>query len=184
MIDHWREYINGKYEDKEKRDTIINLITNSYPSQEELPKKFKFEWTALEVSPPDNPEMKKQFSDKINSYLNEIVDGLRKRTVEVVSEVKSQIESGSPIGGGTLEKLRNYIRQFRKLNFMGDHEIEANLINLQSEMADWEAAAINKSHDSYSSVLGEVVEACKSIMEKGTKKVIENFGQTIRTIEI
>jgi len=136
-------------------DDYMAGVDALYPPVENLAGKFSLDWSIFEIALPRmrkgdadtiiETDKHKEFAEnqyrqkiqqKLDSFVGDVVKGLREETTTLFNTISSSINNGSIIKRTTIQKLRDYIDKFRDLNFVGDVQVEKQLEHLQKEILD------------------------------------------------
>jgi len=152
MISKWNEAFSEilmKQDDfvsQHKKQMLLRKLDEKYPNVYKLQGKFGFDLSIFEVSTPmfsslSQREAKdgavehqteeaiyaKKVSEKLDTFLDDVVDKLRKMILDTVSHVGDMSDAGN-LGGRTVKAFLRFADSFRKLDFVGfdvDQQIEA-----------------------------------------------------------
>jgi hypothetical protein len=132
-------------------DAFLARVSTYYPPAESLRVRFGLNWELFEVSMPRlgeassdgiieqqlaDEEYRKQWQNKIGSFVGDVVTALRTETAEICSRIVNNIKSGKVIKSTTLDSLKTFIGRFQELNFVGDTTVEQQLNSLRTEFLD------------------------------------------------
>jgi len=146
----------------------FSVLDNFYPDKNSLRKKFSLNWDVFEITPPETSSINysgytKEIKNKFETFLFETVRSLRYRTVELCKQIIQKMDTGTVIKGPTIRSLRLMINDFLDLNFIGDTDIENNILELQKEF-------INKYNirqiSGNSNLQNELKDKLQSLLEK------------------
>jgi hypothetical protein len=178
-------------EEDEKGHFINNFlmrISAFYPTAESLRSRFSLTWDVYEIALPRmkkaDPqvvsdiqekkdiamdEYRDQAHEKIGAFLDDVVKTMRTETLEVCNRVMERIQKGSVIKGRTLSSLKDFIENFKELNFVGDEVIEDQLASLEREfLNEHTSEQISKEVDLQTELkrrLGELAEVASNITD-------------------
>jgi len=173
--------------EQEKEHFVNNFlmrVATFYPSANTLRDRFSLGWDVYEIALPrmkksDSTEIvngqikediaeeeyRAQTHEKIGKFLDEVVSVLRQETVEICTHIVKNIHSGKVITGATIKSLKNFVENFKELNFVGDIKIEEELNNLQRNFLDnYSSEQITKQIDLQSELkrrLGKLAKIAK-----------------------
>jgi len=169
---------------EQKKEHFVNnflmRVATFYPPVNTLRDRFSLGWDIYEIALPrmrklDSTEIVKgqiaeeeyrvQVHEKIGKFLDEVVSVLRQETVEICSHIVKNIHSGKVVTGATIKSLKNFVENFKELNFVGDIKIEEELDNLQRNFLDaYSSEQITKQIDLQSELkrrLGKLAKIAK-----------------------
>jgi hypothetical protein len=147
--DHWRE----KYSD------IWPRLAPHYPTKSQLRRKFDYFWSVFElkgaeVKEGSAPEIiaayeqaRTDLQERYQEMVEEAVVYLRKKVLEVVTNLSGRLKEGRIVRNDTLESVRRIEGWFQDLNIFGDVQVEAALGQLRSVLngTDYEALKDNEA---------------------------------------
>lgn len=148
--------IEGREADREAFvERFLARIQAYYPTAESLRDKFSLSWDLYNIAIPKmrkaegqdilaeeqqrliaEDEYRIQAQQKIGNFIGEVVQTLRKETLDLCTRITTNIKEGKVIKGRTLNSLRDFIDKFSELNFVGDTKIESQLALLKKEFLD------------------------------------------------
>ncbi len=190
------------------KQDFMNKIRAFYPA--EPPRaNFGFEWSFYQFSLPRGTakEMKKadkaikaeaiarekrqilldtykrNVDSQVVSFLHETVSKLRTATVELSSKIAAQVKEG----GATekrVERLQDFIRRFRNMNFLDDKEVSSRLDELETFLKDKHAEQFNtdeKLGAELQKILGGVIESAQKTDTTGVvEKTLGYSGRKVK----
>jgi len=156
--------------EKEKEEFInafMARIQAYYPPASSLREKFDLNWDVFEVAMPKMEagdaeeiadgqekaeiaklEYQKQVQDKMSGFVSEVVTTLRSQAIDLCNKVAENLKGKKVVHSRSLQSLRDYIDNFKELNFVGDTTVEAQLETFKKEFLDvHDAKTINESVD-------------------------------------
>jgi hypothetical protein len=128
---------------RERFPDIWPRIAFKYPSVSKLRRRFDFYWLVFDIkgaqvkegSAPEIIAAYEQARVELQLRYEEMVDGavvyLRKKVLEVVSNLSSRLKEGRIVRNDTLESVRRVDAWFKDLNIFGDYQVEEALSNLR-----------------------------------------------------
>ncbi len=118
----------------------------SYPHPAEVSRKFSMQWTLFQLTAPElrpiargteaevaaslAEEVRQQYRERVESFLESAATEIRQRVAEACQEASETLSRNQTVTEHTLEALRRMVSSFRMLNFVGDHEIHSLLEDL------------------------------------------------------
>ena len=136
-----------EYNKKDFVNHFLERINTFYPSTESLRNKFSIEWNIYEIALPKTRQVESDKNDaiykayqeevknKIGTFLEEVIISLRTETVKlckhIINNMKTNTETDKAIHGRAIRSLLDFIDNFLEFNFVGDTEIEQQLIKLK-----------------------------------------------------
>ena len=97
---------------------------------------------------------------RIDEFLEDAVTTLRAKTAEICRDVAEQIVKGEVVTNRSLTRLRNYVEQFKAMNFVGDQEVEQRINTLLRTMGSHDAEAFDNDR-----LRSELVGALNSVQQ-------------------
>ena len=181
--DHWRE----KYAD------IWPRLAPHYPTKSQLRRKFDYFWSVFElkgaeVKEGSAPEIiaayeqaRTDLQERYQEMVEEAVVYLRKKVLEVVTNLSGRLKEGRIVRNDTLESVRRIEGWFQDLNIFGDVQVEAALGQLRSVLngTDYEALKDNEALKNQLAGLADQVAAVAgklddiSVISGNYKRMIE-----------
>jgi hypothetical protein len=147
-----REGWRAKYPD------IWEHLAPHYPPRDYLKRRFDFFWTVFEIKGAEAKEgsapeiieayqrARQDLQERYEEMVEEAVVYLRKKVLEVVTNLSSRLKEGRIIRNDTLESVRRVEGWFKDLNIFGDVQVEEALGNLRASLngTDYEALKDNE----------------------------------------
>jgi hypothetical protein len=139
-------YWNIQTEWREKYPDIWPRLAFHYPTPDRLRRRFDFYWAVFEIkgaqvqegSAPEVMEAYDRAKAELQARYEEMVDGavmyLRKKVLEVVTNLSSRLKEGRIVRNGTLDSVRRVESWFKDLNIFGDSDVEAALTQLRAAL--------------------------------------------------
>lgn len=184
------------------RDAYITLVktrvSNEWPQPKYLRNKFGVELRCAQISPTlsggrgmDSEVLasaQKLANAEIESFVKGAMTELRKRTVEVCTHLRDVILNAGKVSEKSLNPLRDWINQFKALNFIDDKAC-AEYIKTLSEFAETgNSTALNEDTD-YLTAFGEVLDASAQLGKEIADEVVQDHlmelsGKKVRKLNI
>ena len=144
---------------REKYQEIWEHLAPHYPPRDYLKRRFDFFWTVFEIkgaevkegSAPEIIEAyqraREELQERYEEMVEEAVVYLRKKVLEVVSNLSSRLKEGRIVRNDTLESVRRVEGWFKDLNIFGDADVEKALTQLRGAIngTDYEALKDNEA---------------------------------------
>jgi len=127
-------------------------IESYYPSPDLVRSKFSLSWNLYEITFPRmgevdeetvigeaekakiaREEYRTQIQSKMASFMDQVVGTLRQETMDICNRVLQNLKEGKILKAQTTNSLKDFIRRFQEMNFVGDKEIERKLETLNNE---------------------------------------------------
>jgi len=143
---------------RERYPTVWEHLAPHYPPREYLKRCFDFYWTVFdikgaEVQEGSAPEIiqayeraRAELQARYAEMMEEALVYLRKRVLEVVTNLSSRLKEGRIVRNDALQSVRNVEEWFRDLNIFGDMQVEEALARLRAAIngTDYEALKDNE----------------------------------------
>jgi hypothetical protein len=157
--DFLAEYDSIREDWREKYTDIWEQLEPHYPPRDFLKRRFDFYWTVFEIkgaevqegSAPEILEAYQRAKEELQARYEEMVEEavvyLRKKVLEVVTNLSSRLKDGRIVRNDTLESVRRVDGWFKDLNIFGDMQVEEALAQLRAAVngTDYEALKDNEA---------------------------------------
>jgi len=144
---------------REKYPDIWPRLQPHYPTKSQLRRKFDFFWSVFdikgaEIKEGSAPEVieaydraRAELQARYEEMVEEAVVYLRKKVLEVVTNLSSRLKDGRIVRNDTLESVRRVEGWFKDLNIFGDAKVEEALGKLRASLngTDYEALKDNEA---------------------------------------
>ncbi|MCL4502384.1 MAG: DUF3150 domain-containing protein [Deltaproteobacteria bacterium] len=162
---------------REKYPDIWPRLAPHYPTVTRLRRRFDIYWSVFEIkganvqegSAPEVIEAYQRAREELQARYDEMVEEaviyLRKKVLEVVTNLSHRLKDGRIIRNDTLESVRNVENWFKDLNIFGDVEVEAALDQLQSALEGTDSEAL-KDNESLKKELAELADQVAAVAGK------------------
>ncbi|RJR44307.1 MAG: DUF3150 domain-containing protein [Deltaproteobacteria bacterium] len=144
---------------REKYPDIWPRLAPHYPTKSQLRRRFDFFWSIFDIkgaeikegSAPEIIEAYQRAKEELQARYEEMVEEavvyLRKKVLEVVTNLSARLKDGRIVRNDTLESVRRMEDWFRDLNIFGDHQVEEALGKLRASLngTDYEALKDNEA---------------------------------------
>lgn len=139
-------YHNIQEEWREKYPDIWPRLAFHYPRPERVRRRFDFYWLVFEIkgaqatesSTPEVIAAYEQAKEDLQARYDEMVDEavvyLRKKVLDVVTNLSSRLKDGRIVRNDTLDSVRRVESWFKDLNIFGDSDVEKALTQLRSAL--------------------------------------------------
>jgi Protein of unknown function (DUF3150) len=139
-------YWNIQAEWREKYPDIWPRLAFHYPSADRLRRRFDFYWNVFEIkgatpvagSAPEVMEAydraKAELQVRYDEMVDEAVIYLRKKVLEVVTNLSSRLKERRIVRNDTLDSVRRVDAWFKDLNIFGDDQVEETLGKLRAAL--------------------------------------------------
>jgi len=164
---------------REKYPDIWPRLAPHYPTKAQLRRRFDFFWSVFdikgaEVKEGSAPEIiaayeqaRAELEERYREMVEEAVVYLRKKVLEVVTNLSARLKDGRIVRNDTLESVRRVEEWFRDLNIFGDVQVEEALGNLRASLngTDYEALKDNEALKQQLAGLADQVAAAASKLD-------------------
>jgi len=144
---------------REKYPDIWPRLAPHYPTKSQLRRRFDFYWSVFELrgaevkegSAPEIIEAYERARQDLKARYEEMVEEavvyLRKKVLEVVTNLSARLKDGRIVRNDTLESVRRVEGWFKDLNIFGDTRVEEALTNLRASLngTDYEVLKDNEA---------------------------------------
>jgi hypothetical protein len=154
--------------------SFMDRINTFYPTVESLRAKFSLYWDVYEIATPSidkaaiaQTEYQKAMQDRMGTFVTEVVTSLRAKTIEMCSKFAQSLKDGKIIRSTSIDAVRNFIDEYKDLNFIGDVVVEKQLEALRAQL-NVEPEAIRESKDLQEALgrkLSEVIDSASEISD-------------------
>lgn len=183
---------------------LLRTIEQSYPPAHKLEKTFGFEMRMFEVRAPQDVSLQlmnfgeynavvqarrqaasvasAQMRQQTESFIAECVTTLREQTAQLCEEMLASMQGGKTDGvhQKTLNRLRNFIDQFKQLNFAGDTAMEEQLERVRRDLLGRSAADYRQNPRAQLDLtqgLEQMRDHARQLAAQDTRELVERFGQ-------
>ena len=200
----WRETAIGEWKamiDKLglfNADEVVAAIEASYPAQHRLDKYFGFQTYLFQVVAPlanvqavteaDQrgviearqrvaQEAEEHLRRETESFVSDCITTLRAQTAQLCTDMLASINSSETgVHQKTLNRLVNFVEQFRSLNFAGDAEMEAQLAEVRQQL-------LSRTAEEYRSNQGwkqQLINGLSGLADKARQMATEDKTTLVR----
>jgi hypothetical protein len=181
---------------------LLAVIDAAFPDAAAMPRYFGFEIRMFQVSVPDVPqadlvtlgtqreivearrqaaaEARTEMERSCRAFVADAVATMREQTAVLCGEMLATINGTGSVHQKTLNRLVNFIEQFKALNFAADTEMERYLDTAREKLLSRTAADYRDSDFARNQLvngLGALRDRARELAAKDTGEVIAGFGQ-------
>jgi hypothetical protein len=203
-----REQALGEWREQARKlssrpELIVASVSAAFPQPDKLARHFGFGISMFQIRAPEALDMtfiqeseqrgiietrakaaqeaRQRISEGVEGFVGDCVTSLREQTAKLCSEMQEAFKDGKTgVHQRTLNRLTEFITNFRQLNFAGDEELDRRLEHVRAtyltttaeEYRD-NATARRRMQDGIRS-LGE---AARELATAGAKETVESFGR-------
>ncbi len=173
-------YEEIKEEWAQKYPDLWPRLEPHYPTKQWLEHRFRFtvnifDIKGAEVKPGSAPEIiaayeqaRQDLKERYDEMVEEAVVYLRKKVLEVVTNLGSRLKEGRIVRTDTLDSVRRVEGWFKDLNIFGDHQVEETLTKLRTAIngTDYEALKDNEPlKEELAKLADQVADAASKITD-------------------
>ena len=184
-------------------EMLVAAISAAFPDVGKLRRSFGFTTQLFQIQVPESLELQlvteaeqrevgrarqeaitraaAQIRSGVQSFVGECVATLREQTATLCREMLESMNTGkSGVHQRTLNRLVNFIDQFKELNFVGDQEMETRLENIRREFLSRTAAEYRDNEfatGQLKTALNGLAETAREMATQDTRELVERFGQ-------
>jgi hypothetical protein len=196
----WRKAAKHLVSDPER---LLATIEDSFPLPERMGRYFSFETQLFQVSAPDRLSLEAvsigdqqeiikarqraaaEASQKINTgvetFVADCVAALREQTATLCEEMLQSMNTGKTgCHQKTLNRLVNFIDQFKSLNFVNDAEMEQQLEHVRQEFLTRSAEEYRDNPDAERDLregLKGLAGYARNLSHEEARELVSQFGQ-------
>jgi hypothetical protein len=194
----WRETAAKLVKDPQR---LIAAIAGAFPLK--LEKYFSFDVALFQIAAPERldgdlvslaehreiiqarqkaaQEAAAKITGGVNDFIGECVASLREQTATLCEEMLASIGNGKTDGvhQKTLNRLINFIDQFKQLNFANDTEMERHLEKARQELLSRTAAEYRDSAHAQRKLgqgLSALADKARELAGEDAKEIVQRFG--------
>ncbi len=183
-------------------DRLVTAIEASFPNSARMERAFGFEVQLFQVRAPESldvtlvsqgaqqeviearqraaAEAAAQIHQGAESFLADCVASLREQTAALCEEMLASMREGKTgVHQKTLNRLIRFIDEFKQLNFVGDHEMEAQLDRVRQEFLSRTAEEYRDSAGARQRLqqgLQGLAEQARALAQQDSRELVERFG--------
>jgi hypothetical protein len=157
------------------------LLESDYPNPDFL--SYSMVWHTFELD-PRGEQMDEKIQSAIDEFVRDTVATLRDEVAEKCANQAERLEEGKAISERQLNALRRMIREFEKMNFVGDEPTEEALDELREQLTIRDAEEIREDEDcqaEFKRVLDLVTERAENESDIG--EVASGFTGRVVQVE-
>jgi hypothetical protein len=167
--DKYEDELRQKYKDNDDGsmnadekfvDHFMKPIEIAYPGKKKIAHMFDMDWHFFTIAAPTIPGVGEDQTNKINGFLDHVVLSLREEVTAYFEHVAGMIENKQRFTERTVKALRDKIDRFKKLNFLADGEVDAQLATLENDYLKGTDAKTLRGSTEQMDALKEALKAC------------------------
>jgi hypothetical protein len=199
-IAEWREQARKL---SSRPDQIVASVSAAFPQPDRLARHFGFTIGMFQIRAPEAlditfiheadqrrivearaqaaAESRQRISEGVEGFVADCVTSLREQTAKLCDEMLEAFKDGKTgVHQRTLNRLTEFITNFRQLNFAGDEELDRRLEHVRStylvttaEQYRDNASARRRMQEG----IKNLGEAARELATTGAKETVESFGR-------
>jgi len=196
----WREIAQKLVPNPER---LVQAIDSSFPDLARLKRSFGFHVTLFQITAPESlnfdvvswedqqqilqarqraaQDASEEIRRQVNAFVQDCIASLRSQTAQLCDEMLESIRtSKTGVHQKTLNRLSEFITQFRQLNFANDAEMEQRLKTAQSELLSYTAEHYRDSaigRQRLLSGLEALRDHSRQLAQQDASEMVARFGE-------
>ena len=199
-LSEWYDHARKLTSDPER---IVASVSAAYPTPEQLQTKFGFNTNLFQLALPETldaelvdagdrhklmqareqaaREARSKISQGVESFVGECVATLREQTAGLCEEMLESFKSGkSGVHQRTLNRLTDFIDNFKALNFAKDTELEAQLNQVRDTYLGTTAVEYRDNAGAQARMrqgIQKLANTARELAAADTREIVESFGR-------
>jgi hypothetical protein len=198
-LEQWHLQADSLTDDPER---LLEVIRSAFPAPVDLPRYFGFSTKMFTVAVPQvstqelvefgqqaeiikarqeaTRKASKEIERSCSEFISESVLAMREQTAKLCEEMLVTINGTGSVHQKTLNRLLNFIDQFKDLNFANDSQMEAQLEAVRKQFLTHSATDYRNSTSSRKHLVNGLTalrNKAKELSSADTKNLVANFGQ-------
>jgi len=195
----WLEAARRLVKDPER---LVATIEASFPDPDRMERFFDFSTQLFQIRLPEKLDLKLvdalqhqdiarvrdqaaqdaavRIQHEVENFVSDCVATLRKETADLCGEMLQSINAGKTgVHQKTLNRLIRFIDEFKKLNFAGDRQMEAELERVRQEFLNRTAEEYRDSEFARVQLqqgLQNLASTARQLAEQDAREIVERFG--------
>ena len=157
-------------------ERFVTPIALAYPGKGKISSMFNMEWHTYSISAPAIPGVGKDQTEKINTFLDQVVVSLREEVTKYFEHVAGMIDNDQRFTEKTMKALRSKIQRFRTLNFLGDGKVDEQLKELEKGFLKGASAKDIRGSSEQLSALRNALKSCSNNVKEAGPVQHPRFG--------
>ncbi len=183
-------------------DRLVATIEASFPPSETMERFFGFATQLFQIRVPEELDLRlvtvreqqeilrvreeaarvarEQIGHGVESFVSDCVGMLRQQTAQICEEMLASMQSGKiGVHQKTLNRLIKFIDEFKKLNFVGDRQMEEALERVRREFLTHSAEGYRNNEVARVRLqqgLRALSETARGLAQQDTREIVERFG--------
>jgi hypothetical protein len=199
-LTEWREQARKL---SSRPEQIVASVSAAFPQPDRLARYFSFTLGMFQIRAPETldlsfiqeaeqrgvieararaaAEARQRISEGVESFVGDCVTSLREQTAKLCDEMLSSFRDGTTgVHQRTLNRLTEFITNFRQLNFAGDEELDRRLEHVKSTYLTTTAEHYRDNASARRRMqegIKNLGEAARELASAGAKETVESFGR-------
>ena len=196
----WREQARRLADDPER---IVASVSAAFPAPDRLDRYFSFNTSLFQIQLPATldaelvtsgerqalmrareqaaQDARRKISEGVETFVGDCVASLRQQTAQLCDEMLESFRSGKTgVHQRTLNRLTEFIDNFRALNFANDEELESRLIRVREQYLTTTAETYRDDEHARRRMtdgIRKLADAARELASADTRVIVENFGK-------
>jgi len=196
----WRAMATKLVPDPER---VVSIIEDSFPLQNQMSRFFGFDLQLFQISLPENLSMDlitledqqqviaarqraaqeagKKIKHEVESFVADCVAALREQTAQLCEDMLHSINtSQTGVHQKTLNRLVNFIDQFKKMNFASDTVMERQLEQVKKELLTRTAEQYRDNDYAKGQLvkgLNNLSNVARNLAKQDATELVQRFGR-------
>lgn len=184
-------------------DRLVAAIEAAFPRLDEMERHFGFGVQLFQIRAPEKLQLEAvsqgeqlhiirarekaaqdaamQIHQSVEVFVSDCVATLREQTAKLCEEMLESMQSGKTgVHQKTLNRLVKFMDEFKKLNFVGDHEMEEQLERVRQEFLGRTAEQYRDDIHARTRLqegLQGLAQAARQLMNQDAREIVERFGE-------
>jgi len=184
-------------------ERIVASVSAAYPTLDKLDTKFDFTSSLFQLSLPETldaelvnatdrhelmlareqaaREARHKISEGVDSFVGDCVASLREQTATLCGEMLESFKSGkSRVHQRTLNRLTDFIDNFKSLNFANDSELEEQLNKVREAYLGTAAADYRDNAHAQARMrqgISKLGDTARELATADTREIVASFGR-------
>ena len=203
-----REQALGEWRDQARKlvsdpARVVASVSAAFPAPEKLDRHFGFSTALFQIELPetldaemvqsgDRQELlrareeaardaRRKIGEGVETFVGDCVASLRQQTAQLCDEMLESFRSGKTgVHQRTLNRLTEFIDNFRALNFADDSELEGRLARVRDAYLSTTAEQYRDDESARRRMtdgIRRLADAARELATADTRAVVENFGK-------
>ena len=199
-LKEWREQAHRLAHDP---DRIVASVSAAFPAPDRLDRYFSFTTSLFQIRLPETldaelvtsgdrqelmrareraaQEARHKISEGVESFIGDCVASLREQTAGLCDEMLESFRTGKTgVHQRTLNRLTEFIDNFRALNFANDEELESRLTRVRDAYLTTTAEQYRDdahARQRMTEGIRKLADAARELATQDTHAIVESFGR-------